>query len=165
MAAAQPRPVLPAHGVDLVHEDDGRRSRLGLLEQVAHAAGAHADEHLHEFGAGDVEEGHARLAGHGPRQKRLARAWRPHHQHALGDTRPHLHELLRLAQELHDFGQFQLGFLHAGHVIKSDGGAVSVGQVAGPAAAKAEDVVAAAALHLPEAAGEDPEQKQHRAKT
>src|SRR3954466_11233186 len=41
------------------------RKRLqptGLLEQVAHAAGAHADEHLDEVGTGDRVERHARLA-------------------------------------------------------------------------------------------------------
>src|SRR5207253_6790083 len=38
-------PVAP-DGVDLVDEDDGGGAGLGLLEQVAYPAGAHADEHL-----------------------------------------------------------------------------------------------------------------------
>jgi len=37
-----------ADGVDLVDEDDARRDALGLVEQIAHAAGADADEHFDE---------------------------------------------------------------------------------------------------------------------
>ncbi len=37
-----------------------------LLEQIAHARGADADEHLHEFRAGDREERHLRLARRPP---------------------------------------------------------------------------------------------------
>ena len=58
---------------------------LGLLEQVADAAGADADEHLDEVRAGDRVERHARLAGDGAGQQRLAGAGRAVQQHALGD--------------------------------------------------------------------------------
>ena len=54
-----------AHGVDLVDEDDTGRLLLGLLEQVAHTTGTHADEHLHEVGAAHREERHTGLTGHG----------------------------------------------------------------------------------------------------
>ena len=37
--------------VDFVDEDDARRVLLGLVEHVAHAAGADTDEHLDEIGA------------------------------------------------------------------------------------------------------------------
>ena len=85
VAAAQAGAAVAADGVDLVHEDDARGVRLGLLEQVAHAAGADADEHLHEVGAGDGEERHPGLAGHGPGEQGLAGARRPYSEHALGD--------------------------------------------------------------------------------
>ena len=49
MAAAEAGSALPAHRVDLVHEDDARRVLLGLLEQVPHPGGPDADEHLHEI--------------------------------------------------------------------------------------------------------------------
>src|SRR5437868_5789493 len=84
--SAPENPAVPPDGVDLVDEDDARRVLLALLEQVAHAARAHADEHLDEVRARDGEERHARLAGDGARQQRLARARRPHHQHALRDA-------------------------------------------------------------------------------
>ena len=58
---------------------------FGLLEHVADAGGADADEHLHEVGAREAEEGHARLAGDGLGQQRLAGARRPDQQHALGN--------------------------------------------------------------------------------
>jgi hypothetical protein len=42
-----------AQRVQLVDEDDARGLLLGLLEQIAHARGAHAHEHLDEVGAAD----------------------------------------------------------------------------------------------------------------
>ena len=46
MAAAQAGAAMATDRVDFVDEDDGRRLGLGALKQVAHAAGAHAHEHL-----------------------------------------------------------------------------------------------------------------------
>ena len=69
VAAAEAGAALAADGVDLVDEDDAGRVLLGLVEEVADAARADADEHLDEIGAADAEERHARLAG-----DRLARA-------------------------------------------------------------------------------------------
>ena len=48
VAAADARTAVPADRVDLVDEDDGRRSLLGSTEEVADTAGADADEHLDE---------------------------------------------------------------------------------------------------------------------
>jgi hypothetical protein len=56
VAAAHAGAAVPADGVDLVDEDDRRGVGLGLLEQVAHPAGADADEHLDEVRAGDRVE-------------------------------------------------------------------------------------------------------------
>ncbi len=50
VTAAEAGAAVAADGVDLVDEDDGRRVLLRLLEQVAHAARADADEHLDEVG-------------------------------------------------------------------------------------------------------------------
>ena len=74
--AAEAGAALAADRVDLVDEDDARGVALGLVEQVADAAGADADEHLDELRAGDAEEGHAGLAGDGARQQGLAGAGR-----------------------------------------------------------------------------------------
>ncbi len=56
VAAAEAGAALAADRVDLVDEDDARAVALGLVEQVADAAGADADEHLDELGARDAEE-------------------------------------------------------------------------------------------------------------
>ena len=87
VTAAQAGAAMTADGVDLVDEDDAGLVLLGLVEQVAHAAGADAHEHLDEVGTGDAEERHAGLAGHRPRQQGLARAGRAEEQDALGDAR------------------------------------------------------------------------------
>ena len=62
----------PADGVQLVDEDDRRRHLLGLVEQVAHPAGADADDRLDELRRGDREERHLGLAGHRAGQQGLA---------------------------------------------------------------------------------------------
>ena len=96
MPAAEPGAAVAADGVDLVDEDDARGVLLALLEQVAHPAGADADEHLDEVGARDGEEGHVGLAGDRTGQERLTGSRRAHEQHALGDLAAELLELLRL---------------------------------------------------------------------
>ncbi len=51
VAAAHAGAAVAADGIDLVDEHDGRRVGLGLLEQVTHAGGTDADEHLDEVRA------------------------------------------------------------------------------------------------------------------
>ena len=102
VAAAEAGAPLAADGVDLVDEDDGRRLLAGRLEQVAHPAGADAHEHLHEVGAGDRQERHARLAGHGPGQQGLAGAGRPDQQDALGDAGADVLEAAGRLEEVDD---------------------------------------------------------------
>ncbi len=114
--AAEARATMTADGVDLVDEDDARRVLLALLEEIAHAARADPDEHLHEVRAGDAEEGNARLAGDGPGQERLARAGRPDEQDALGDAPAEALELLRILEEGDDFFDFVFGLVDPGHV-------------------------------------------------
>ena len=76
VTAAHAGAAVAADGVDLVHEDDAGAVLLGLLEEVADAAGADADEHLDEVGTGDREERHAGLAGDRAGEQRLAGARR-----------------------------------------------------------------------------------------
>ena len=49
VAATEAGAAMTADGVDLVDEDDAGRVLLGLLEHVADAARADADEHLDEI--------------------------------------------------------------------------------------------------------------------
>src|SRR5690606_16078944 len=116
--AAQASAAHPAYRVDLVHKDDTRGNLLGLVEQVAHAARADADEHLDKLRAGNAQERHARLPGNSAGEQRLAGARRADHQHALGHARPEPDELLRLFKELNNLRDLVLGLLHPDHVVK-----------------------------------------------
>ena len=118
VSAAQAGAAMAADGVDFVDEDDAGRVLLALLEQIADAAGADADEHFHEVRTGDGEERNVGFAGDGARQQGLAGAGRADQQHALGDASAEFLELLRLTQEFDDFLQLFLGFFDAGHVFK-----------------------------------------------
>ena len=118
VSAAQAGAAMAAHRVDFIDEDDARCILLALLKQVAHAARAHADEHLNEIRTGDGEEGNVGLAGHRARQQSLAGSRRAHQQHALGNAPAQLLELLRLAQVLDNLLQLFLGLIHAGHVFE-----------------------------------------------
>ena len=92
-----------AERVELVDEDDAGRLGFGLLEQVADARRADADEHLDELRSAEAEERHLRLAGDGSREQRLAGARRPDEQHALGNAAADGGVLPRVLEELDNF--------------------------------------------------------------
>ena len=119
------------------------RVLLGLLEEVAHAAGAHAHKHLDKLRTRDAEEGHAGFAGHSLGHQRLACAGWAYQQHALGNARAQCGELLRLLEKLDDLLQFLLGLVIAGDVDKGNCRPVA-GKHARPALAKAKRLVACA---------------------
>ena len=122
---------------------------VGLREQVADAAGAHADHHLDELRGRDEEERHVGLAGDGAGEQRLAGAGRPGQQHALRDRGAQRAEALRVAEEVHDLGELRLGLLDAGHV--GERGALVGAVVALRArAAEARRAAGARAAHDPD---------------
>ena len=140
------------HGVDLVDEDNAGSALAPFLEQVAHPARPHADEHLDKVRAADGEEGHVGLAGHGAGQQRLACAGRPDHQQPLGNLAAQLAKPLRVFQELDGLHQVFLGLLHPRYVGEGGPPALVV-NAAGRALAQREKPVAPA-LHA--AHEEDP---------
>ena len=156
VAAAEACAAMPADGVDLVHEDDARRRLLRLLEQVAHARGADADEHLDEVGARDAEERHAGLARDRAREQRLTGAGRPVEEDALRDPRAERLELLRVLEELLDLLELFDRLVHSGHVLEADLRRVGRHPLR-PRLAEAHHL-RAAALHLVHE--EDPEAEQ-----
>ena len=109
-----------AEGVELVDEDDAGRFLLGLLEHVADAGRADADEHFDEVGAAEAEERHARLAGDGLGEQRLAGARRADQQHALGNAAAEHLVLFGRLEELDDFAELVDGFVDAGDVFERD---------------------------------------------
>src|SRR5690606_32970676 len=76
VTAAEARAAMTADRVDFVDEDDTRRVLLRLVEHVADARGADADEHLYEIGARNREKRHLRLTRDRTREQRLAGAGR-----------------------------------------------------------------------------------------
>ncbi len=138
---------MAADRVDFVDEDDAGRVLLGLLEHVAHARGADADEHLDEVGARNGEERHVGFAGDGARNQRLAGAGRADQQHAARNLAAEPLELSGIAQEFDDLLQVLLGLVDAGDVLEGDA-AVRLGQKLGARLSEAERL-AARPLHLP----------------
>ena len=49
--AFAPYAAMAPDRVNFVHKHNARRVTLGLIEQIAHAAGAYADKHFNKFGA------------------------------------------------------------------------------------------------------------------
>ena len=162
VAVAEAGAAVAADGVDLVDEDDARRRLLCLLEHVAHAAGADADEHLDEVGAGDGEEGHARLTRDGAGEQGLAGARRADKQRALGDLAAEPGELARILQIFDDLLKLLAGLVDAGDVGEGHA-AFLLGQHARAALAEAHRPGAGVLLHLAhdeEADAEDQDERQ-----
>ena len=152
----------PADRVELVDEDDRRLGLLRLLEQVAHAAGADAHDRLDELRRRDREERHARLAGDGASEQRLAGAGAAGEQHAARDPAAELAIAVRVLEEVDDLGQLGLRLVDAGHVLERD---LRLGAL-DPARARAPE--RAERVHLPaRRAARDPheqrDQQDHRA--
>src|SRR5262245_40763682 len=114
---------MAANGVDLIDEDDAGGVPLPLVEEIAHAGRAHADEHLDEVGTREREERHARLAGDRLREQRLTSPRRAEQERALRDAPAEPLEFLRIAQELDDLFQLLLRLVGASHVLERDLGA------------------------------------------
>ncbi len=162
MTAAETGATMAADRVDFVDEDDAGRVLLRLLEHVAHARSADADEHFDEVGTRDGEERHLRLTGDGAGQQRLAGTRRADHQHALRNLAAQLLELARVLEEVDDLAHFLLGFVDTGHVSEGDVDLVlaqepcpTLAEAHGPAATRC-------ALHLPQHVDEHEDQQQRR---
>ena len=160
VAAAHAGAAVAADGVDLVHEDDAWGVLLGLLEEVADAAGADPDEHLDEVGAGDREERHTGLTGDRPREQGLAGSWRPVEQHALRDASAQRLEALGVLEELLDLVQLLHGLVDPGDVAEGDLGSVDRHALR-PRLAEAHHA-RAAALHLVHQEDPEPEEQEER---
>jgi hypothetical protein len=146
IAAAETGATVAAHRIDFVDKDDAGRIFLGLLEHVAYAACADADEHFDEVGAGNGEERHVCFAGDSARQQRFAGAGRTDQQHAARNPSAEPLEFRWIAQELDDLLKVELGLVDAGHILEGDA-AMRFGQKLSARLAEPE-CLAAGALHL-----------------
>ena len=154
---------MAADGVDFVDENNARRVRLALLEQIAHARRTDTDEHFHEVGTRHREERTSRFAGHGLGEQRFTRARRTDQQCTLRQATTELGVLLRVLQKLDDLLQFNLRFISTGDVGKGDLGCITAQQLRF-ALAEGERLVSTG-LHLPEQENPEADQqhvRQHR---
>ncbi len=148
VAAHDARVPFLADGVDLVDEHDAGGFFLGLPEQVAHLARAHAHEHFHKFGAADGEERDVRLTGDGLCQHGFAGTRRAYQQNALGHGGADLPVFVRIVEVIHDLLQAFLRLVHAFHVVKFDSvGGLDIHPGAGIAAVEHHGVGAAGSVH------------------
>jgi hypothetical protein len=162
IASAQACATVPADGVDFVDEDDAGRALLRLLEHVANARGAHADEHFDEVRSGDREERHFRFAGDRLGEQRLAGSRRADEQHTARDASAELLEFLRVFQEVDEFLDFLFRLVAAGDVGKRRR-IVRLVEHSRLALAEAECPTLATALHLAHEIDPDADQEQDRA--
>ena len=138
-------------------------SCLGFIEEIAHAAGADADEHLDELRGRDAEERHAGLAGNRARGQRLAGAWRSDQEHTARQSRAELVVLGRIAQEIDDLRQLLLGLFLAGDIGKRHLRSLRI-VLSGPASPEPEDVLLTP-RHLPTHEDDQAEEEQDRQET
>ena len=109
-----------AERVEFVNENDARRMFARLLEQIADARRADADEHFHEIRAAHAEKWHFRFSGNRPRKERFARSRRADEQDAFWNFAAEPLKFLRRFQKFHDFLQFFFGLVNSGDIIKRD---------------------------------------------
>src|ERR1700733_691956 len=162
VAAAQACAAMPADGVDFIDEDDARSMLLGLLEHVAYARSADADEHLDKIRARNGEERHFGLAGYGAGQQGLAGAGRADHQHTFRYLAAKFLELAGIFQEIDDFDDFLLGLFDPRHIGKGNADLILAKE---PCAALAEGhgpPAAGRALHLAHEVSPEANENQYR---
>ncbi|MGY3407131.1 hypothetical protein ACVWZV_003244 [Bradyrhizobium sp. GM5.1] len=147
IAAAEAGATVTTDGVDFVDEDDAGRVLLSLLEHVADAAGADADEHLDEVRTRNGEERHVGFARDRTRDQGLAGAGRSDQQHAARNSAAEALEFAGVAQEFDDLLQVLLGLVDARDVLEGDA-AMRFSQHFCARLAEAHRL-AGAALHLP----------------
>ena len=151
--------TLATYGVDFVNKQYTRSVLLAGLEQVAHAACAHAHEHFHEVRTRHAEERHSRFASDCACEESLAGTRRPDEKCPLRDSSTERIVFFWVLQELHEFLQVLLGLVATRHVVERGLLLRVVTDNLCLALAKAERVFAAtahlAARHYPEERNED----------
>jgi hypothetical protein len=98
---------------------DGAASRA-CLEEVAHARGTHADDHLDELRGAQAEKGDAGLAGDRSGEEGLPRTGRTDEQHALRHGAAEPLVLRGVLQEVDELDELVLGVIDARDVVEGD---------------------------------------------
>ncbi len=151
---------MAAHRINFVNEHDTRCVLFSLLKHIANTTGTDTDKHLHKVGAGDSKERHIRLARHRAGGQGLTGTRWADQQNTFRNLATQPLELVRIFEKLDNFLQLILGFINAGHIIKSHATRF-FGQQLGFAFAKPHRF-ATAALHLTHEENPDTDEQKHR---
>ncbi len=109
-----------AKGIQFVDEDDAGRAGDGLLEHIANPCRSHADEHFDEIAPREPVERHARFAGDGLGQQRLAGPWGADQQHASGYPTAELLVLFGVLEEIDDLIDLFDRLVDPGDLVERD---------------------------------------------
>ena len=160
-AALRARPIASSSSMKMI----AGRGLLGLLEEVAHARGADADDRLDELRRRGLEERHVGLARDGARQQRLAGAGQAVEHHAARDPRAEARVALGPAQEVDDLVQLVLGLVDTGDVVERDARLAALRAPRARAREAAEAAGAArarGAAHQPDQQADDQDRRPER---
>ena len=160
VSAAEAGSAVASHRVYFVYEYYAGLIFARLLEEVADARRADADEHFDEVGAADAEEGNVGLARDGSRKERLTRSGSAEQKHAARHSRAELREFRGVFEELHDLFKLFLRFVASGDVVEGHLRAV-VEEKLRLALREAHDL-AAAALHVVDEVNPDADEQERR---
>ena len=127
-------------------------------KDVAHAAGAHTDEHFDEVGAAHGEERHASLTGYSLGQERLTGSRRTNEQRALGYLSTQIGVFLWVLEEVDNLLHLLLGALLSSDILEGHAHLVAFLIELGLALADVEH--AATATGIAHAAGEEPKEEE-----
>src|SRR5580704_9665314 len=114
--------ALSADGVQFVNENDARCMAFSLLKQIAYPRRTHANKHFHKIAPADQKERHLGLPRDGPSKQRFTCTWRSDKKHTLWNAGTHSLILFRILEKVHDFLQFEFGFVAPRHILKGDAG-------------------------------------------
>src|SRR5205807_9466036 len=95
-------------------------SRVRLLEQITRAGGTDADDRLDELRRRHREERRTCLARDRAREQRLTGPRRPAEEDAARDPSPQAPVFPRVAEEVDDLGQLELGLVDTRDIRKCD---------------------------------------------
>ena len=109
-------------GVNFIDEDDAGRLLLGLLEEVSHAACAHADKHFDKVRASHGKERDVGFACHSLCQQCFACARRSHEEGTFGNLSAEVSVFLRSFEEIDNFANLLFCPLLSGYVFEGDVG-------------------------------------------
>src|SRR5438105_10349457 len=120
VTAPNPVTAMAPDRVDFIDENDTGRRFLALLEHIPDPAGADTDEHFHEIGTANREEGDVGFAGDSACEQRFTSARRSDQQDAFWNSTAELLKLFRITQELDQLLHFVLGLLDSRDVAEGD---------------------------------------------